>query len=92
MTISTHAVLTISLADSDVGVNIDQIVLGNEDLGLPPDIWNLPPLPVANGQFQADWKALSRTYTAPEWWRPGVSGEQIVAIRRLGALGSAINA
>ena len=74
VTISTHAVLTISLADSDVGVNIDQIVLGNEDLGLPPDIWNLPPLPVANGQFQADWKALSRTYTAPEWWRDAKFG------------------
>jgi hypothetical protein len=43
--------LTISLATNDVAVNIDQIIVGDGDLGLPPDIWNLPPLPVAAGPY-----------------------------------------
>jgi alpha-L-fucosidase len=72
--IPANAVLTISLAANDVAVNIDQIVVGDGDLGLPPDIWNLPPLPVAAGPYSADWKALSRLYTVPAWWREAKFG------------------
>ena len=69
-----HASLTISLIDKDVAVNIDKIIAGNGDLGLPPDIWNLPTLPVAAGSYPADWKGLSRIYTVPEWWREAKFG------------------
>lgn len=69
-----QATLTIGLATNDVAVNIDQIIVGDGDLGLPPDIWNLPPLPVADGPYSADWKALSRIYTVPEWWRDAKFG------------------
>ena len=72
--IPNHASLTISLADNDVAVNIDKIIVGNGDLGLPPDSWNLPPLPVAAGSYSADWKELSRMYTVPEWWREAKFG------------------
>ena len=71
---SRKAALTISLADNDVPVNIDRIVVGDGDLGLPPDIWNLPPLQVADGPYSADWKALSRIYAVPEWWRDAKFG------------------
>jgi alpha-L-fucosidase len=66
--------LTISLVTNDISVNIDQIVVGDGDLGLPPDIWNLPPLSVAAGPYHADWKELSRLYSAPEWWRDAKFG------------------
>ncbi len=72
--ISNDATLSISLATNDSTVNIDQIVIGDGDLGLPPDIWNLPPLPVAEGPFPADWRGLSKIYTAPEWWRDAKFG------------------
>jgi alpha-L-fucosidase len=72
--IPTRARLTIGLDTSDVALNIDQIIIGNGNLGLAPDIWNLPPLPVANGPFPADWKGLSRLYTVPEWWRDAKFG------------------
>ena len=55
-------------------MNIDRIEIGNGDLGLKPDIWNLPPLPIADGPFTADWKELSRIYTVPEWWRDAKFG------------------
>ena len=62
--IPAYATLTISLATNDVAVNIDQIVVGDGDLGLPPDIWNLPPLPVANRpllpRLESDQPALYR--------------------------------
>ncbi len=74
LTIPAKATLTISLATNDVAVNIDKIIVGNGDLGLPPDIWNLPPLPVAAGPYSADWKSLSRTYAVPEWWRDAKFG------------------
>jgi len=74
VTIPSGASLTIRLDTSDVALNIDQIIIGNGDLGLPPDIWNLPQLPIANGPFPADWKGLSRIYTAPEWWRDAKFG------------------
>lgn len=72
--IPNRASLTISLADKDVAVNIDKIIVGNGDLGLPPDIWNLPQLPVATGSYSADWKELSQIYTVPEWWREAKFG------------------
>jgi alpha-L-fucosidase len=72
--IPAKATLTISLTTNDVAVNINFIIVGDEDLGLPPDIWNLPPLPVADGPYAADWKSLSRLYTVPEWWRDAKFG------------------
>src|ERR1017187_7007224 len=72
--IPAKAMLMISLATNDGAVNIDQIVVGDGDLGLPPDIWNLPPLPVADGPYSADWKAICRVYTVPEWWRDAKFG------------------
>ena len=66
--------LTISLATNDIAVNIDRIVVGDGDLGLPPDIWNLPPLSVAPGPYSPDWKDISRIYTVPEWWRDAKFG------------------
>jgi len=66
--------LTISLVTNDVAVNIDQIVVGDGNLGLKPDIWNLPPLPVADGPYSSDWKEISRLYTVPEWWRDAKFG------------------
>ncbi|MBN1973922.1 MAG: alpha-L-fucosidase [Sedimentisphaerales bacterium] len=72
--IPANASLTISLAADDVPINIDRILVGNGDLGLPPDIWNLPPLKVADGPYSADWKALSRIYTVPQWWRDAKFG------------------
>ena len=73
LAIPANAKVTISLAPNDVGVNIDRIIVGGE-LGLPPDIWNLPALPVAAGPYSPDWKALGRAYTAPAWWREAKFG------------------
>ncbi len=72
--IPAKAKLTVSLGADDVAVNVDGIIVGEEDLGLPPDIWNLPPLKVAEGPYPADWKGLSRVYCAPEWWRDAKFG------------------
>jgi alpha-L-fucosidase len=72
--IPARATLTVSLATNDAAVNLDRIVVGDGDLGLPPDIWNLPPLPVASGSYSADWKEISRQYQAPEWWRDAKFG------------------
>jgi alpha-L-fucosidase len=72
--IPAKATLTISLDTQDAPVNVDKIIAGNGDLGLPPDIWNLPPLPVASGPYTADWKEIARLYQAPEWWRDAKFG------------------
>jgi len=72
--IPEKASLAIRLADKDVSLNIDNIIVGNGNLGLPPDSWNLPPLPVAAGPYSADWKELSRKYTVPDWWREAKFG------------------
>jgi len=72
--IPANAVLTINISTNDVMLNIDQILIGDGNLGLPPDIWNLPTLPVAAGSYPADWKGLSRIYTVPEWWREAKFG------------------
>ncbi len=74
LAIPAKATLTIYRATNDVAVNVDRIVVGDGDLGLPPDIWNLPPLPVAPGPYSPDWSAISRLYTAPEWWRDAKFG------------------
>lgn len=74
ISIPANAVLTISRSNNDVAVNIDRIIVGDGDLGLPPDIWNLPPLKVADGPCQADWKDLSRKYSVPAWWREAKFG------------------
>ncbi len=68
------ATVTISVATNDVAVNLDQIIVGDGDLGLPPDIWNLPPLPVAPGPYSSGWKEISRLYQTPEWWRDAKFG------------------
>ena len=74
LAIPAKATLTISLGTNDVAVNIDRIIVGDGDLGLSPDIWNLPPLPVAAGAYSPDWKAMSRRYIVPEWWRDAKFG------------------
>jgi alpha-L-fucosidase len=74
LTIPAEATLTVSMTTGDVAVNIDCIVVGSGDLGLAPDIWNLPPLPVAAGPYSPDWKAISRLYVVPEWWRDAKFG------------------
>lgn len=72
--IPNKAKLVISVDTADVALNIDQIITGNGDLGLKPDIWNLPPLKVADGLYKADWKDLSRNYAVPAWWREAKFG------------------
>ncbi|HSR16795.1 MAG TPA: alpha-L-fucosidase, partial [Ignavibacteriaceae bacterium] len=72
--IPEDATIIISLTVNDVPVNIDRIVVGDEEMGLAPDIWNMPPLPVADGPYSADWKSLNRIYTVPEWWRDAKFG------------------
>lgn len=68
------AKLDIKMDSSDVALNIDQLLIGNGDLGLPPDIWNLPLLTVADGPYKSDWKEISRIYTVPAWWREAKLG------------------
>jgi len=72
--IPANATVTISRASADVAVNIDKVIVGTGDLGLPPDIWNLPPFPVATGPYSADWKALGLAYVTPAWWRDAKLG------------------
>ena len=72
--IPAHATLTIILSTGDVALNVDRILIGDGNLGLPPDIWNLPPLSVAAGPYTPDWKGLSRNYTVPDWWREAKFG------------------
>ena len=74
ITIPADARLTLRLVSNDITVNVDQIIIGNGDLGMPVDIWNLPALPVADGPFPANWKGLGKMYTAPEWWRDAKFG------------------
>ncbi|MEO8737840.1 MAG: alpha-L-fucosidase [Edaphobacter sp.] len=73
LAIPANAKIAITLSKEDVGVNIEGIKVGG-DLSVPPDIWNLPPLPIAAGPYTADWKGLGRTYTVPAWWREAKFG------------------
>ncbi len=72
--IPSNATVIISLVTNDITVNIDQIIVGDSDLSLPPDIWNLPALKVAEGEYKPEWKDLSRLYTVPDWWREAKFG------------------
>ncbi len=74
LAIPAKATVTISLATDDVGVNVDRIFVGYGDLGLPPDIWNLPPLPIERGPYSPNWKAISNVYSVPAWWRDAKFG------------------
>ena len=74
ITIPSHSTLTVTLDSNDVEINVDQILVGNGDLGLPPDIWNLPPLQVADGPYKSDWEEISRNYKVPDWWREAKFG------------------
>ncbi|MGA8669488.1 MAG: alpha-L-fucosidase [Terracidiphilus sp.] len=73
LAVTSNGTVTITLEPDDVGVNIDGIKVGG-DLGLAPDIWNLPPLPIAAGPCAPDWKAISRIYSVPAWWREAKFG------------------
>jgi alpha-L-fucosidase len=72
--IPSGAKLTLNLLTNDINVNIDYIIVGNDELGLSPDIWNLPALPIAEGPYKSDWKELSDVYNVPEWWRDAKFG------------------
>ena len=72
--IPRNASITIKLEENDTPVNIDKIIVGKGDLGLPSDIWNLSPLMVTEGPYPADWKGLSRIYSVPDWWREAKFG------------------
>jgi len=74
LAIPANAVLVLRQEAGDVAVNVDRLVVGDDDLGLPPDIWNLPPLPVAAGAYAPEWLAMSRIYSVPEWWRDAKFG------------------
>ena len=72
--IPKSASIAIKLAENDIAVTIDKIIVGKGDLGLPPDIWNLSPLVVTEGPYPSDWKGLSRVYSVPDWWREAKFG------------------
>ena len=74
VTVPAGAGLTIKHLDDDVSINVDYIITGTGDFGLPPDIWNLPPLRPADGPYPADWEGLSRIYSVPSWWREAKFG------------------
>src|SRR5581483_2764948 len=59
--IPANATLAISLNSNDIPVDIDRIIVGDGNLGLPPDIWNLPPLPISPGPYSPDWKEISKS-------------------------------
>ncbi|MGD0837768.1 MAG: alpha-L-fucosidase, partial [Polyangia bacterium] len=72
--IPANASVTVSQASGDVAVNIDKLIVGDGDLGLPPDIWNLPTFQPASGAYAADWTKLGLTYVTPEWFRDAKLG------------------
>jgi len=74
LAVPDHGKVSVTRATGDVAVNVDRLVVGDGDLRLPPDIWNLPPLPVASGAYPADWKGLGLAYVTPEWWREAKFG------------------
>jgi alpha-L-fucosidase len=68
------AKLDVHCDTSDIALNVDHIIIGNGELGLSPDIWNLPQLKVADGPYQSNWKEISRIYSVPAWWREAKFG------------------
>jgi alpha-L-fucosidase len=57
----------------DAEWSVDDILLGSGDLGLKPDIWNLPRFVPATGKYAPDWKSLDQ-YQTPEWFREAKFG------------------
>lgn len=78
--IPAHAALTINITTNDVTLNIDKILIGDGNLGLPSDIWNLSPLTVAAGSYPADWKGLSRICKDIGAWLK-INGEAVYGSR-----------
>ncbi len=72
--IPSKAAVTLCIETGDVAVNVDYITVGQGNLNLPPDIWNLGPLPVASGPYLPNWEKLSRSYSVPAWWRDAKFG------------------
>lgn len=68
------ASLIIRHEDDDISINLDHITVGTGDMGLSPDIWNLPPLKPAEGPYPSEWEGLSRLYSVPSWWRDAKFG------------------
>lgn len=71
--IPSGATVAVTLATNNLSVNISRVAMGN-NVKLPPDIWNLPALPVAAGPYTASWKAIAEKYMAPAWWREAKFG------------------
>lgn len=72
--IQKGSAVTVFLAKGDTCVHIDKISFATGNIGLQPDIWNLPDLPIAKGPYEADWNDLSRKYVVPDWWREAKFG------------------
>lgn len=71
--IQAGATVAVTLVTDSIAVNVNQIAIGGH-LKLPPDIWNLPALPIADGPYVADWNAISQHYMVPDWWREAKFG------------------
>ena len=71
--IPAGATLKLFCGAGDADWSVDAILLGVGDLGLKPDIWNLPRFVPAAGKYTADWKSLDQ-YQTPEWFREAKFG------------------
>jgi alpha-L-fucosidase len=71
--IPAGATLKLLSNQGDSEWSVDYILLGSGDLGLKPDIWNLPRFVPASGKYKPDWKSLDQ-YQAPEWFREAKFG------------------
>jgi len=71
--IQAGATVALILVSDNIAVNVSQIAVGS-NLKLPPDIWNLPSLPIAEGPYLPDWESLSQNYVVPDWWREAKFG------------------
>jgi alpha-L-fucosidase len=71
--IPAGATLKVLSGQGDSEWSVDYILTGNDDLGLKPDIWNLPRFVPAPGKFTPDWKSLDQ-YQTPEWFREAKFG------------------
>ena len=79
----THAIIDVDIpagaslkllsGQGDADWSVDAILLDDGDLGMMPDIWNLPRFVPAAGKFSLDWKSLDQ-YQAPEWFREAKFG------------------
>ena len=73
VSIPAGATLRLLAEPGDGEWSVDYILLGKDDLGLKPDIWNLPRFVPARGHFTPDWKSLAEHQT-PEWFREAKFG------------------